>query len=145
LERADTIARVLNVSAELAIQKGDEIQTFQEILGTAAAARGIVIEDESDVARTLLKDHSTSSIYHSLYTAHSNATQVGSVELIQAISEIVSALEEAIPGMDTPRSIQGLMESVLGGLSNVYQIIDDSWFHREPLSEEEVYHRFIQQ
>ena len=98
LERADTIARVLNVSAELAIQKGDEIQTFQEILGTAAAARGIVIEDESDVARTLLKDHSTSSIYHSLCTARSNATQVGSVELIQAISEIVSALE-AIPGM----------------------------------------------
>lgn len=145
LERADTIARVLNVSATLAIQKGDNDQVFQEILSAAAAVRGIALENESDVVRALIKDDTTSSIYHSLYTARGNATQVGSVELIQAIGEIVSALEEAIPGVDSPRAVQSLMESVLGGLSNVYRVIDDSWFHREPLSEEEVYHRFIQQ
>lgn len=144
LERADTIARVLNISAGLAIQKGDDIQTFQEILGTAAA-RGIIMEDDSDVVRALVKEHATSSIYHSLYTARGNATQVGSVELIQAINEIVTALEEALPVKDTPRAVQGLMESALGGLDNVYRIIDDSWFHREPLSEEEAYRRFIQQ
>ena len=145
LERADAIARVLIASAELAMQKDDNIQTLRDILSTTAAAWGISIEDNSDVIQALLKDHPASSIYHSLYTARSNATHVGSIELIQAISEMVSALEKAVPTIDTPRAVQSLVQGVLGGLNNAYKIIDDSWFHREALSEEEVYHRFIQQ
>ena len=48
-----------------------------------------------------------------------------------AISGVVEKLENDRP--------------VLEGLDEVYKIIDDSWFHREPLSEEEVYRRFVQQ
>lgn len=38
-----------------------------------------------------------------------------------------------------------LTNQILERLSDVYEVIDDHWFHQEALSEEEVYRRFIQQ
>ena len=46
----------------------------------------------------LLKDHSASSVYHSLSTTRSNATHVGTLELIRAIHDTLAKLEdESIP------------------------------------------------
>ena len=80
-----------------------------------------------------------------MHTARSNATQVGTVELIPAISGVVEKLENDRPASDSPEEAERLTGDVLEGLDEVYKIIDDSWFHREPLSEEEVYRRFVQQ
>ena len=60
--------------------------TFQRSLNNAAVIRGIMVDGSYQALTMLLKDHGTSSVYHSLVTARSNATQVGTLELIRAIT-----------------------------------------------------------
>ena len=145
LERADNIARVVNTFARMAVENGSDILTLQESLGNAAAIRGISIDDPSQSLVMLLKQHEASSIYHSLATARGNATHVGTVELIRAMSEAVLTLEDDAAMPDTPLNALLLTNEVLEQLNAVYKIIDDNWFHQEALSEEEVYRRFVQQ
>ena len=78
-------------------------------------------------------------------TARSNATHVGTVELLRAISGVLSDLEDTTGLANSPEDAQALTGRVLEGLDQVYKIVDESWFHQEPLSEEEVYLRFVQQ
>ena len=145
LERADNIARVINTFARIAVESGGDLPALQQSLGNAAVIRGIRIEDAGQSLEMLLKGHEASSIYHSLHTARSNATHVGTVELIRAISETVMTLERdgAMPA--SPLEALLLTNEILERLDAVYKVIDDSWFHQEALSEEEVYRRFVQQ
>ncbi len=144
LERADNIARVINTFARIAVESGGDMPALQQSLGNAAAIRGIRVEDAGKSLEMLLKEHGASSIYHSLHTARSNATHVGTVELIRAISETVMTLEkDTMPA--SPLEALLLTNEVLERLDAVYKVIDDSWFHQEALSEEEVYRRFVQQ
>ena len=145
LERAENVARVVNTLARLAIARGMDMPAFQESLSTAAAARSVAIEHPSMALPMLLKDHQASSIYHSIATARSNATHVGTVELIRAISDILAQLDDETNVLDTPQAAQAMTDNVLETLGRVYATIDESWFHQEPLSEEEVYRRFVQQ
>ncbi len=145
LERAENIARVVNTAARTAVVNGNDHRTFQESLSAAAAAWGIYIEDPHQSLSMLLKEHSASSIYRSMSTARSNATHVGTVELLRAISAVLSDLEEETARANSPEEAQALTGRVLEGLDLVYKIVDESWFHQEPLSEEEVYLRFVQQ
>lgn len=145
LERADNTARVINSFARLAVENGSDMATLQQSLGNAAAIRGVSIEEPARTLGMLIKEHPVSSIYHSLATARGNATHVGTVELIRAMSEAVLTLEDdgAVP--QTPLDALLLTNQVLERLSAVYRVIDDNWFHQEALSEEEVYRRFVQQ
>ena len=118
---------------------------LQRSLGNAAAIRGIAIDDPSHTLEMLLKRDSVSSIYHSVATARGNATHVGTVELIRAMSEAVLTLEDDNAMPQTPLDALLLTNQLLERLSAVYRVIDDNWFHQEPLSEEEVYRRFVQQ
>lgn len=93
----------------------------------------------------LLKQHEVSSIYHGLATARGNATHVGTVELIRALSEAVLTLEDDNAMPQSPVDALLLTNQVLERLSAVYEVIDHHWFHQEALSEEEVYRRFVQQ
>ena len=145
LERADSIARVVNAFARTAVESGGDMAALQQSLEIAARVRGISIEDPDQSLIMLLKDHAASSIYHSLHTARSNATHVGTVELIRAISETVMTLERDDSMPETPLEALLLTNEILERLEAVYKIIDDSWFHQEALSEEEVYRRFVQQ
>ena len=47
--------------------------------------------------------------------------------------------------MPVPLDALLLTNEILERLDNVYKVIDDSWFHQEALSEEEVYRCFVQQ
>ena len=67
------------------------------------------------------------------------------MELIRAISGIIQSLDEATLPVPTPEEARSLTSHVLEGLSGVYEVIEASWFHREAMSEEEVYLRFVQQ
>ena len=90
--------------------------------------------------------HFTAAVYnHDLHTARSNATHVGTVELIRAISETILALEKDGGTPSSPFETPLLTNEVLERLSDVYKIIDNSWFHQEAPSEEEVYRRLVQQ
>ena len=145
LERADNTARVINNFARLAVESGSDMAGLQESLAGAAAIRGVSIEEPPRSLERLLKQHEVSSIYHSLATARGNATHVGSVELIRAMSEAVLTLEDDRAMPQTPLDALLLTNQILERLSAVYRVIDDNWFHQEALSEEEVYRRFVQQ
>ncbi len=145
IERADNIARVVNTFARMGVENGSDMLTLQQSLVNAASIRGIEIDDPEQSVTMLLKDHSASSIYHSLHTARSNATHVGTVELIRAISETVLVLERDAAMPSSPLEALLLTNEILEHLDNVYRIIDNNWFHQEALSEEEVYRRFVQQ
>lgn len=145
LERADNIARVVNTFAHIAVENGSDMPALQHSLETAASIRGITISDPGDALAMLLRRHAASSIYHSLATARSNATHVGTVELIRALSQAVLTLDDDSALPRTPMEVVLLTNQVLERLSAVYKIIDNSWFHQEAMSEEEVYRRFVQQ
>ena len=99
----------------------------------------------------LLKDHSAASIYHSpstyhsLSTARSNATHVGTLELIRAIRDTLAKLEDESIPLNSAHDALMLTTDLLEGIGNIHQVIDDSWFHQEAISEEEVFRRFVQQ
>ena len=145
LERADNIARVINTFTCMAVENGSEMPILQQSLGNAAAIRGILIDDSTRTLELLLKQHEVSSIYLSLATARGNATRVGTVERIRAMSEAVLTLEDDSVLPQTPRDTLLLTNLLLERLNSIYKIIDDNWFHQEALSEEEVYRRFVQQ
>ena len=145
LERADNIARVINTFARMAVENGSEMPLLQQSLRNAAAIRGIPIDDPTRTLELLLKQHEVSSVYHSLATARGNATHVGTIEFIRAMSEAVLTLEDENVIPQTPLDTLLLTNLLLERLDAVYKVIDDNWFHQEALSEEEVYRRFVQQ
>ncbi len=145
LERADNIVRVVNTFARMAVDQGSDMPTFQRSLNNAAAIRGIPIGDTGQALTMLLKDHSASSVYHSLSTARSNATHVGTLELIRAIHDTLAKLEDESIPLNSAHDALMLTTDLLEGIGNIHQVIDDSWFHQEAISEEEVFRRFVQQ
>ena len=144
LESADNTTRVINNFARVAVENGSDMVALQQSLNNAAI-RGIPTEDPSPTLELLLRRHEISPIYHSLTTARGNATHVGTVELIRALSEAVLTLEDDSAMPQSPLDAPLLTNQLLERLSAVYKAIDDNWFHQEALSEEEVYRRFVQQ
>ena len=145
LERADNIVRVVNTFARIAVDQGSDMDAFQRSLNNAAAIRGIAIEEPNQALGMLLKYHDASSVYHSIATARSNATHVGAVELIRAISNVLLTLEGDSVIPNSPLDALLLTNNMLERLGQVYQVIDDSWFYQEAISEEEVFRRLVQQ
>ena len=145
LERAENVARVINTFARSAMDNGEDIQALSASLVNAARVRGIHVDEPDHSLSMLLKYHDPSSIYHSLATARNNATQVGTVELIRAVSQALLELDSAILPLESTEEVYRLTSNVLDGLREVYGVIESNWFHRESLSEEEVYRRFVQQ
>ena len=145
LERADNIVRVVNTFVRMAVDQGSDMPTFQRSLNNAASIRGIAINDTGQALTMLLNDHSASSVYHSLSTARSNATHVGTLELIRAIHDTLAKLEDESIPLNSAQDALMLTTDLLQGIGNIHQVIDDSWFHQEAISEEEVFRRFVQQ
>ena len=145
LERAHNIVRVVNTFARMAVDQGSDVPTFQRSLNNAASIRGIAIDDTGQALTMLLKDHSASSVYHSLSTARSNATHVGTLELIRAIHDTLVKLEDESIPLNSAQDALMLTTDLMQGIGNIHQVIDDSWFHQEAISEEEVFRRFVQQ
>ena len=103
--------------ARLSIARGSDMDTFQASVSTAAAARGVAVEHPSTALAMLLKDHQASSIYHSIATARSNATHVGTVELIRAISDTLAQLNDETNRLDSPQAAQTMTENILEALN----------------------------
>ena len=121
-----------------------------DAMSEVAAALGVSAADCPDLAREILFENSVSSALPSRYKARMNVTPVAPVELVCAIAEVILTLEEQDPAALT--SVDGVSEDgvseiapgVMDGLSQIGEEIEDRWFGRESLTEEEVYHRFVQ-
>ncbi|MGP8125374.1 MAG: alpha-E domain-containing protein [Nitrososphaerales archaeon] len=145
LERAENMARTLDASALAATQTGLKRKAFSATLKTVGAAWGVNAEGQANAIPALIKDDPASSIYRSLARARDNANQVGPLELIRAINASLGELEQLKALPEKPEEVHRLMTSVLTGLQGVYKVIEDRWFHREALSEEEIYRQFVNQ
>ena len=62
--------------------------------------------------------------------------------MIGAGVEMMDSPEDPIT---TPEQVVALMDEMLPLLESLHSVIEEAWFHSGPLSEEEVYRRFVQQ
>ena len=146
LERAESISRAVNTAARWAAANGAENGTLGEALVPVAGAAGIKIGDREALAGEILLLHPASSALHCLSNARMNATQVAPVELIRAIGSAILDLEEIdAASLNTPERVREVTEGISVHIANIYEVIEDRWFGRESLTEEEVFHRFVQQ
>lgn len=144
LERAENIARATSAATQR-IPPGGDAAGRQSAMRDVAATLGVSSEDCPDLAREILYDNSVSSMLQSLNKARMNATQVAPVELVRAISEVILTLEEQeSSGPPDAEAVSRIAQQVMDGLAAVGEEIENRWFHRESLTEEEVYHRFVQ-
>ncbi len=146
LERAEAITRAVNATARRVAARGSTELTLGDALVPVAHATGVQVEDKSSLVAELLLDNPASSAMHCLSNARLNATQVAPVELIRIIAEAILDLQETDTAiLDSPEEVITLTEGIAAHLASAYDAIENRWFSRESLTEEEVFHRFVQQ
>ena len=142
IERAETVSRVLKWAAE---QEGGDAGTspgLDEIAEMAASVRGVTIAPGESALDALLTRDSGGSLRGCLVAARYNATHVAPVEVIRNIAAAIHRLDDS---PSTAGEVASLMETMLAQLDELHQSVEESWFHSEALSEEEVFRRFMQQ
>ena len=146
LERAEVTTRAVNAAARWVDANGSTQMTLGEALVPFAQAAGVEAEDRTRLAAELLLDNAASSAMHCLSNARLNASQVAPVELIRIIAEAILDLQETDPAsLDSPEGVIALTDGIAAHLASAYDAIENRWFGRESLTEEEVFHRFVQQ
>ena len=151
LERAEGISRAVNSAARSAKASdsppGDyRNRDLTEALIPVANTLGIPVGNSEELAADILVNHGTSSALHCLYSARLNATQVAPVELIRAIGEAILRLESLAPEtLQSAEQVVQVTDDIADSIAGIYEAIEDRWFGRESLTEEEVFHRFVQQ
>ncbi len=111
----------------------------------AAGIRGVSVGPEDTALDMLLTKDSSASLRGSLVAARFNATHVAPVEVIQVIGAAIELMDSAAHPITTGEQVVALMDEVLPALEKLHSSIEEAWFHSTPLSEEEVYRRFVQQ
>ena len=146
MERSESIARGMDTAAKQALREGGECDTLVDCLCDLASSLGVSVERRDDVAAELLLRNSGSSVLQSLIKARLSATQVAPVELMRALTEAILELELLpVEAIETPQQIIDIATAVIAKIADAGQVIEDQWFGREALSDEEIYHRFAQQ
>ena len=111
-----------------------------------ASSLGVTPEDGNDVAAEMLLRNSSSSVLQSLIKARLSATQVAPVELMRALTEAILEVERlSVEAIETPQQVIDVATAAIGRIADAGKVIEDEWFGRESLSDEEIYHRFAQQ
>lgn len=145
LERAESVSRTVNAAARRVQDAGGDSYDFAAALGRIAATRGIVVESSEKAAGEVLLRHPASSVLQCLVKARMNATQVAPVELIRDISALILDLENLDDAaLSAPELVIAVTDVIAAGVSNIDQTIEDRWFGRESLTEEEVFRQFVQ-
>ena len=145
LGRAENTARTTNAATQQVPPADAGGRQLSAAMHGVAATLGVSVENCPDLTREILFDNPVSSALQSLYKARMNATQVAPVELVRAISEVILTLEEHDPAtLTTAKDMAQVAQAVMDGLAKIGEEIEDVWFGQESLTEEEVYHRFVQ-
>ena len=145
LERAESVSRSVNGAARRALAADDDRAEFAAGLGRVADSLGVALADPDTAAGEILLRHPASAPLQCLVKARMNATQVAPVELMRAIATVIMELEELEDAaLSTPQQVREVTDSIAARLSAIYQAIEDRWFGRESLTEEEAFRRFVQ-
>ena len=145
LERSENICRALDSAASASVGKTNDI--FNASLIGMSSAWGLASGDPAKTLDDLLWQSPSSSILTCLYRARENASQIAPLELIQAINSTIHNLElkKGEGAAFTPDSLHALVTQILADLKTAFGIIEQTWFRREALGEEEIMRRFVQQ
>ena len=143
IERAHTIARVVRWAAQQDAAAGQP--GLETVLGMAASIRGVNVGPDDTALDMLLTRDSGASLRGCLAAARFNATHVAPVEVIQVIGVAIELMDSSDQALSTSQDAVDLMDEILPVLETLHSVIEDAWFHSGPLSEEEVYRRFVQQ
>ena len=143
IERAQTIARVVRWASQQNVTDGQP--DLETVLGMAASIRGVVVGPDDTALDTLLTRDSSASLRGCLVAARFNATHVAPVEVIRVIGAAIELMDSAAEPITTSEVVVELMDEVLPALEQLHSAIEEAWFHSAPISEEEVYQRFVQQ
>ena len=84
-------------------------------------------------------------MHASIERARDNANQVASLELIQALNIVCATIDESKPSIEDPADAHELVSDHLTQMAAASGVVENLWFRKGPLSEEEVYRRFVQQ
>ena len=143
IERAQTIARVVRWAA---MQDSDPGQLgIETTLGMAASIRGLGVRPGETALDLLLTRDSGASLRGCLVAARFNATHVAPVEVIRILGSAIEEMDSGQADITTAEQVIALIDRILPILDDLHSVIEQSWFHSAPLSEEEVYRRFVQQ
>ena len=146
MERAESITRGMDTAAKQALREGGGSDTLVDCLCDLASSLGVAVEAREEVATELLLRNSGSSVLQSLSKARLSATQVAPVELMRVLTEAILEVESLpVNELREPQQIIDVATVVIGRIAGAGQVIEDEWFGRETLSEEEIYRRFAQQ
>ena len=143
VERAQTIANVVKWAAMQDAKAGRH--DIEKVLRMAASIRGLNIGLEETALDILLTRDSSASLRGSLVAARFNATHVAPVEVLQVLGSAIEIIDADRPPMASAQDVIALMDRVLPTLDELHSAIEEAWFHSTPMSEEEVYRRFVQQ
>ena len=143
IERSQTIARVVRWAALQDVSGGQP--GLEAVLGMAASIRGVNVGEDDTALDLLLTRDSGASLRGCLAAARFNATHVAPVEVIRVIGAAIELLDSAENPITTSAEVVELMDEVQPTLELLHSAIEEAWFHSAPLSEEEVYRRFVQQ
>lgn len=145
MERAWDIARAAQTAAYQAQRDGGE-DALAETLAETANSLGLQLRNPSDAAAELILNNQTSSVLQCLLKARVNATQVAPVEFMRALSDVILDIETMPPDtLQTPDGVIDISTVAINKVTDAGQIIEDQWFGREALSDEETFRRFAQQ
>lgn len=143
IERAQTISRVVRWAALQDAAAGQP--GLETVLRMAASIRGVTVGSDDTALEMLLTRDSGASLRGCLAAARFNATHVAPVEVIQVIGAAVQLMESVEEPITSSEQVVALMDDMLPMLDSLHSAIEEAWFHSGPLSEEEVYRRFVQQ
>ncbi len=141
IERAQGVARALLWAAG----RDDHDGGMDEAANMAAAVRGISIATGETALEALMTRDGSASLRGCLAAARYNATHVAPVETLRVIGAAIQRLDEVETVPDTAEEVAALMRNSLDLLDELHSTIEETWFHSEALSEEEVFRRFVQQ
>ena len=143
IERAYDLSRDLlwTVEHDADGQLGRDVDLLLQI---AAEVRGIAVPEDSTPLEALLTGDAKASVRACLEAARYNATFVAPVELIQQVAAAIEVFTSAEQPATTGEAVK-LIRALLARLDELHNTVEHAWFHSEPLSEEEVYRRFVQQ
>ena len=144
LERSESLLRAMDSAAIASLDDGDE-GIFLHTLRTTAEAWGIELGDPSDPMPAILAGQGASSVRISLERARDNAHQVAPLEIITALNGLLVRLDDFDMTLAKPSTLHAFTTQMLAQMADAFAIVEDVWFKREGLSEEELRQRFLQQ
>lgn len=146
LERAESAARAADTAAKRALRDGGDADALVNSLLDTASSLGVSPPDPAAAAEELFLRNEASSVLQCLVKARLTATQIAPVELMAALTEAIAEIEALSPAaLRTPQQIIDAATFAIARLTHAARLIEDEWFGRETLSDEEVYRRFAQQ